>query len=295
MNRIGPIIIVEGPKNSKVPFSRSLFIDCQEKVLIDSGADPNALREIEREYGVELIVNTHYHPDHTTYNHRFPNAAKWINPIEFRTSRTIKGVAQVYGIYQEWGPDGAEQWEKSIPAEWVKNLEEISDFYEYEKIYNFGGIKVQFLHTPGHTKGLSCPYFPDLGVVYAGDYDMTSFGPWYNGTDGDIEEFIRSGNQLLTVDADTFITGHQKGIFTKQEFKQAMGNYLSIIDKRDELIEKHVRQGMNFDELTSVGIFYPKHALAKPYFKMWERIGVRKHLERLGLTVPETGVKIFTK
>ncbi|RFU65212.1 MBL fold metallo-hydrolase [Peribacillus glennii] len=288
MNRIGPLLIVEGANNSKVPYSRSLYIDCKDKVLIDSGGDPDALLEVNRQYGVELIVNTHYHPDHTRHNHLFRDAAKWINQIEFEKAQTIEGIARLNGVYQEWGPEGVEMWRKNLPQDWVENLGGYSKSYEYEKEYSFGGVKVSFLHTPGHTSGLSCPYFPELGVVYVGDYDMTSFGPWYNGTDGSIDDFIESGNRLISLDADTFITGHQKGVFSKLDFQQAMESFLAIIQERDETIEQYVREGLTFEELTNVGIFYPKQTLDVPLLKTWERSGIRKHLYRLGLTIPES-------
>ncbi len=287
MNRIGPIVVVEGPNSSKVPYSRSLYLNCPEKILIDTGADPKALKDIDREFGVKVIMNTHYHPDHTLHNYLFNETKKLINPIEFKTSLTIEGVARVNGIYQEWGADGVEKWKNTVPKEWVKNLGEISGTYNYETDYKFGEVKVTFLHTPGHTRGLACPYFPELGIVFSGDYDMTTFGPWYNGTDGDIEDFIASGKRLLTLDADTYITGHQKGIFSKQEFKEAMEKFLAIIERRDEKIIKYVKQGLNFEELTNVGIFYPKKSLENTILKTWERGGIRKHLSRLGLKVPE--------
>jgi hydroxyacylglutathione hydrolase len=148
MERIGPIVIVEGPNKSKVPFSRSIYIDCGEKVLIDSGADHNALLEINHEYGIDLILNTHYHPDHTQHSHLFPNAKKWINPIEFETALTIEGVAKSNGIYQEWGEAGVEMWRKSLPEEWLKSLGGISGKYDYEIEYSFGGVKLVMLHTP---------------------------------------------------------------------------------------------------------------------------------------------------
>lgn len=293
MKNFGPILIVEGPNNSKVPYSRSLYINCSEKVLIDTGADPQELLNINEQFGVNLIINTHYHPDHTQHNHLFKHAKKWINPIEYHTSLTIDGIAKSNGIYQEWGSEGAKLWQENIPKEWIQSLSEIDGTYAYEKEYSFGGVNVIFLHTPGHTKGFSCPYFPNLGIVYTGDYDMTSFGPWYNGTDGSIDDFIKSGQRLLNIDADIFITGHQKGVFTRKEFKDAMLNYLSIIDMRDEIIAQYVQQGMNFDELTSIGIFYPQKALEHKILRTWERGGIRKHLHRIGYTVENSTIKLL--
>lgn len=292
MNRIGPILILEGQNLSKVPYSRSLYIDDSEKVLIDSGADPDLLLETNRESGIELIINTHYHPDHTRHNYLFNDIPKWINPIEYENSRTIDGIARANGVYQEWGPVGVEKWKQTLPQEWIKNLGGISGTYEYESEYQFGSVKVVFLHTPGHTSGLACPYFPDLGVVFTGDYDMTSFGPWYNGTDGNIEDFIASGRRLLTLNADTYITGHQKGTFSKKEFKEAMEKFLAIINKRDQIIAGYVQEGLTLEELTNIGIFYPKKSLENPILKTWERSGIRKHLERLGLSVPGTAAEL---
>lgn len=292
MERIGPIIILEGPNHSKVPYSRSLFIDSGEKVLIDSGAEAKTLLNLNQEKGIGLIINTHYHPDHTTHNHLFPDTEKWINPIEFDITRTVEGVARVNGIYQEWGTQGIERWKKSLPQEMIQNLTGITGTYEYETEYVFEGVKVSFLHTPGHTSGLACPYFPEWGVVFCSDYDMTSFGPWYNGTDGDIDAFVASGKRLLSLDADTYITGHQKGIFSKQEFQKSMERYLAIIDRRDEMIERYVRQGLTFEELSNIGIFYPKKNLNNAIYRTWERIGIRKHLLRLGLTLPETALDL---
>lgn len=293
MQQIGPLMIIEGPNHSKVPFSRSLYINSKNKVLIDTGADPAELRKLNDQYGVDLIMNTHYHPDHTLHNHLFPNVEKWINPLEFETIQSMEGIARGNGVYQEWGPEGVEALRNQMPKEWVQNLGEISGTYEYEKEYNFSGVKVNFLHTPGHTKGYSSPYFPELGVVFAGDFDMTSFGPWYFGSDGDIDEFIKSGKRLFELDADTYITGHQKGVFSKQEFVEAMDKFLAIIDQRDELIEKYVRQGMNFEELTNIGIFYPKKLLSTMILRTWERSGIRKHLERLGYLVNDQSSEIW--
>ncbi len=288
MNRIGPIHILEGPSRSKVPFSRSLFIQSSVNVLIDTGAESELLQRIKHDNGVDLVINTHYHPDHTRHNYLFSSTDTLINQIEYKTASTIDDIAKQNGIYQEWGPQGVEKWKHSIPQKWTDSLNTITGSYSYNEEYRFGDVKVFFLHTPGHTKGFACPYFPDLGTVYVGDYDMTRFGPWYNGTDGNIQEFIESGKRLVELDAETYITGHQKGTFTKNEFKQEMKKYLEIIEQRDERILEYVNQGLTFEEITDIGIFYPKSVLSEPLLKTWERSGIRKHLERLGKTVPNS-------
>lgn len=157
MQHNSPLMIIEGPNNSKVPFSRSLYINSKDKVLIDTGADPTKLLALDNQYGVELIINTHYHPDHTLHNHLFPGVEKWINPLEFETIQSIEGIARGNGVYQEWGPEGVEALRNHMPKEWVQNLGEISGTYQYEEEYNFSGVKVNFLHTPGHTKGICKP------------------------------------------------------------------------------------------------------------------------------------------
>jgi hydroxyacylglutathione hydrolase len=74
-----------------------------------------------------------------------------------------------------------------------------------------------------------------------------------------------------------------------------MDKYIGIIDQRDELIEKYVRQGLNFEELTNIGIFYPKKMLDVLILKTWERSGIRKHLQRLGFSVHGSEIQLVNK
>ncbi|MDQ0230002.1 MBL fold metallo-hydrolase [Metabacillus malikii] len=280
MKKIGPLTIIEGKHNSKVPYSRSIFIET-DHLLIDAGAERELLIDVDRQYGINTICNTHYHPDHTRYNFLFPNAKKLMNPVEYEFCQTVEGIAKQNGVYEEWGEKGIERWKKSIPLDWLHGLQEINGTYEYNNVHSYGNVQITFIHTPGHTKGFCCPFFPDLGVVYTGDYDMTSFGPWYNGSDGNINDFIKSGEQLLLLDAEMYITGHQKGIFKRDEFAKEMKKFLSIIYERDERIRAYIKQGLTFDEIAEIGIFYPKKALENHIYQTWERIGIRKHVERL--------------
>ncbi len=61
------------------------------------------------------------------------------------------------------------------------------------------GMKIQVLHTPGHTQGSVCYYFPDEKAVFSGD---TLFNGSIGRTDfptGSMSELVRSAKEKLLV------------------------------------------------------------------------------------------------
>lgn len=86
--------------------------------------------------------------------------------------------------------------------EYLKDLQTIS----------IGGIKIQVIHTPGHTKGSCCFYLPDEKVLFSGD---TMFCQSFGRTDfptGSMSQLISSiKNRLLKLDDDVRVyPGHNE-------------------------------------------------------------------------------------
>lgn len=86
--------------------------------------------------------------------------------------------------------------------EYLKDLQTIS----------IGGIKIQVIHTPGHTKGSCCFYLPDEKVLFSGD---TIFCQSFGRTDfptGSMSQLISSiKNRLLKLDDDVRVyPGHNE-------------------------------------------------------------------------------------
>ena len=102
--------------------------------------------------------------------------------------------------------------------EWWLSTARLHGTYKWGDIIDFGHTKMRIIAAPGHSAGFCCLHFPELGVVYTGDIDLTAFGPWYFGADGDIGCFIDSALSLPKLDADTFITGHEEGILSRPAF-----------------------------------------------------------------------------
>ena len=124
-------------------------------------------------------------------------------------------------------------------------------------------------------------YFPRYGAIYVADLDLTPFGPWYAGSDGDIDLFISSCRMIENVDAEFFITGHEIGILSKEEFRTGMERYLAVIEERDKKILSVLSAPFSLEEVVDRGLIYDRKYHMDAWIYMWEFITIKKHLQRL--------------
>ena len=291
----GKVRLIPGEDGSRFPFSTSLFVDDEVKVIIDPGAGPAAFGELLGGRRVDYVLDTHYHFDHISGNYLFPGAQIMINPEELEVLREPARVAERVGIQEVYGRAGVEEWVGFIsspgspqapytPAfrhEWWLSTGRVAGSYPYDEDLLFGTTRVRMVYTPGHTAGNCCAFFPDEGMVYTGDIDLTAFGPWYCGSDGDIDLFIQSAKALLLLDADFFVTAHQEGVLSRQDFQGRLERFLEVIEHRERKLAGLLEAGMSLAQVLDQGIVYRPRYLEDPWIRMWETISVRKHAERL--------------
>ncbi len=302
--RFGPVAIIPGARSSVFPNCTSLYVDGgRERAIIDPGAGEEALGVLGR--SATCLMNTHYHFDHIWGNHLFPGLPVLLNEVERMCFPDLEAVGRRLGVRQIYGEAGVAEWIAAVRAaagageggapsalgatsapyspafrpEWWLSTRTPAGSYPYGE-YAVGSVRMVMVHTPGHTEGFCCPYFPDEGLVYTGDVDLTSFGPWYAGSDGDIDAFIRTARALLDLDADWYLTGHQEGLLTRDDFAGRLEAYLAIIDDRDDRILGLLAEGMPEAEVVRNGVVYPARYHGDPFVRMWETVAVGKHLER---------------
>ena len=194
--KIGPVEIM-GDQNSQVPLSTSLIIAGSEyATVIDCGAGYKTFDYMRQEHNVQQIYLTHHHIDHTWGAHLFPDVQKLINPYELKTISDVQEIGQAEGAYAVFGDKGIEKWIQEQQNRKVKGklmgkrTLEVTDSYPYNETMDLSGVNVTFIHAPGHTVGYCIPYIEDYGILHVGDIDLTSFGPFYCGAEGDIDQFI---------------------------------------------------------------------------------------------------------
>jgi hydroxyacylglutathione hydrolase len=191
---IARFILGDFETNCYVVRAEESATDC---VVIDAGLDSQELVEslVEHKWNPVAVILTHGHIDHIAglglLHRRFPKARIYIHRLD--AVMLANPEANLSTLME--GPYRAE------PADVL-----VDDGDVIEE----AGLRLEVLHTPGHTPGGICLYARDSGLAFVGD---TLFAGSIGRTDfpgGDMDQLIRSiKTRLLTLPDDTAIyPGH---------------------------------------------------------------------------------------
>lgn len=277
IRRFGNILFIPGAGGARYPHCNSLFVDDEVRALIDPGSGEAFLRDLALHRRVDVLLYTHYHEDHTAFNHLFPDTALWVHEAEAPCHRSYRTFLEYYGLLEspyrrEWDELllGKFHYRERVPARELKDGD----------ILEFGRTRAEVIYTPGHTIGHLCLHFPDEGILFLADYDLTSFGPWYGDSCSGIDQTIESMNRLLKIPADIYITGHQLGIVEK-DFRGLAEAYLDTIEERERKLWELLESPRSLDDIVECWVIYGRERKPRYFFELGEREMMRKHLDRL--------------
>lgn len=290
--KLGPIEILTGKYKSHVPYCTSLLVHGKDHdALIDCGGGKPVFDDLLARNIRELYL-THYHIDHTWGAYLFKDANIYINPYDLKKLSDVNELAKASGLYARYGEKGAQSWIKQqlnseedtmkLRPRWKPIFGITDKTFPYNQKIDAAGTQMYMLHTPGHTEGYCCPYFPEHGVFFCGDFDLTSFGPWYNDADSDIDHFFVSAKKTLEVDAKYYVTAHHKGTFEREEYEKRLQQYMGKILEREEKTKQAVHKGVMPKDIVYEEIFYYRRThKEKPRLMDSEILGIAKHLDHL--------------
>jgi hydroxyacylglutathione hydrolase len=183
--------------------------DC---LIIDTGLEAGELVDFLRRHELNpvAVVLTHGHADHITglvaLRDKFRNTKVYIHKLDAEMLTSAKdNLSALAGVLF-----------MSEPADFL---------IEEGDVIEQANIKLQVLHTPGHTQGGICLYSKEEGIVFSGD---TLFAEGVGRTDlgGNMTELIKSIKEKLCVLPDETVIYPGHGPVTTIAQEKASNPYL---------------------------------------------------------------------
>ncbi|BCJ86850.1 MBL fold metallo-hydrolase [Effusibacillus dendaii] len=271
------LIVGTNPQFPGLKCCNTLYINDDIQTLIDTGAGQQLQERIQTGElaNIDRIVHTHLHPDHTNYDHLFPDAELWVPEAEayvmedwenfFRFNDTIR-----------FGYEEAKKFATRLGYRPRKVDGTVADG---DKI-SFGKTVLQAIYAPGHSVGHTLFWHEESGMLLGADIDLSRFGPWYGNPGSDIDETIRSIEKVMEIKPKIYISCHLQEVVT-EGLNERLIAYMDMINQRDELLIEQIGSGIRLDDLVDQKPFYRRHPEPVAISRMFEQIMIEKHLERL--------------
>ena len=276
--QFGRIRFIHGENGGKYPFNHSLYLEGDKaRVIIDPSCSLQKLTDLQKKSKVDQVWLSHWHEDHIGFLNLFENSTLRVSERDFPPLTDIDIFLDWYGIAEA---NLREIWKNVLLNNFNYHPQQEALFLNNEETINLGSLPIQVIATPGHTPGHLSFFFPDEEILFLGDYDLTSFGPWYGDVYSSIEETIESIHNLKNIPARRWIASHNTGLFEQNPGK-LWDDYENVIYQREEKILNFLDKPKTLEQLVSAWLIYGKPREPKEFFEFNERALLGKHLEDL--------------
>lgn len=278
--RIGPVTVLFGRAGGKYPDGNSLLVQgTRESVLLDPalGVEPRHARLSP----VDRVFYSHCHEDHFAGGHLFADVPWHCHREDAVGFDSLDDMTAIYGYPK-----------KILDAFRVQLVERFHYIphsivpFEDGEVFDLGDVTLQVVHTPGHTRGHSCFLIqwggggPDERVLYLGDIELTSFGPYYGDAWSDLESFERSLSLIRRVEAGWYATFHHIGVLEREAFLERLDRFETKIFEREGRLLEYLDSPRTLAEIAEHRFVYrPGDAVFNA--EAVERRSMGMHLERL--------------
>jgi glyoxylase-like metal-dependent hydrolase (beta-lactamase superfamily II) len=162
------------------------------------------LREVKKvAKGTELyIVNSHFHPEHTTGELAFPAG-----------TRLLRAAAQQQDV-EEMGMKWVSSFASRSPViagvlEGFTEFRKPTEIFEKERTLDLGGVRVRILRLgPGHTRGDTVLFVEGDRVLFSGDLAMKDLFPAFATPQSSGRTWLTSLDEMDKFKAKTVIGAH---------------------------------------------------------------------------------------
>jgi glyoxylase-like metal-dependent hydrolase (beta-lactamase superfamily II) len=224
----------------------------QGMIMIDTTSSPGEIRSLLEAVDicldeVQMVINTHFHSDHTWGNQAFncPILAHRLCRERMQSNLgnewSLEAFQSSIDDLQKTDPKKADDFRLTVESLQIKLPDQV---FEGGCEGDMGGVKYQLIHLGGHTPDASVVWLPDSRQLYAADLIFQGRYPFI--FDADVPVWIDRLGRLLEFDARVIIPGH--GVISGESDIIALRDYLQVTW---DLTATHIRLGHSAEETTA--------------------------------------------
>lgn len=272
---LGHVTVLTGERDGRYPHGNSLLVVGSEETLL---IDPS-LSLIGRDTlpFTDRVLNSHCHEDHVAGNHLYPNVPWLLHDEDLPGIRSLDAMLAIYGM----SPRIEAAFRKVLVEDFHFRARPDATGYRDGDVFDLGGTRVRVIHAPGHTRGHCVLHVEPEDVVYLGDIDLSSFGPYYGDAWSSLEDFERTLARVREIDARWYATFHHVGVVEgRAAFLERLDRFVAVIATREQRLLGFLAEPRTVDEIVKHRFVY-RPGDAVPFADDVERRSMTQHLERL--------------
>lgn len=278
---LGPsCTVLFGARGGKYPQGNSLRVrGARETVLVDPSLGLLPRRDASALPRADRVLLSHCHEDHLAGAHLYPDVPLHLHEADHPGIGSLEGFMAIYGMDD---PAVAADFREALVRDFHFVPRPDALPYQGGDVFELGGgVRIRAIHTPGHTRGHCALFVEPDEVLYLGDIDLSSFGPYYGDAWSDLEAFERTLAAVRPMRAVHYATFHHVGVLDREGFLARLARFTRVIGDREARLLAYLAEApRSLDEIAAHRFVY-RPGDAVPFAESVERRSMGQHLERL--------------
>ncbi|MDG1265738.1 MAG: MBL fold metallo-hydrolase, partial [Ilumatobacter sp.] len=225
---------------------------------------------------VDAVINSHSHEDHLAGNGLFADARVHVHDADLPGVMSMAGLMAVYGLEGET----RREFEQTVLDEFHFTPRPDAHGFTDGHVFDLGGgVHVEAVHLPGHTRGHSG--FRVDNTFFLSDIDLTGFGPYYGDVWSDLDNFEESLVKVRNEEADFYVTFHHKGVIEgRDNFLELLDGFHAVIGRRHDAMLDYLTEPHTIADMVEHRFIYRPH-VEMTFVDSVERRSAEMHVARM--------------
>jgi len=274
--QFGAVTVLYGDRRGKYPHGNTLIVRGRDQSL---AIDPSLglVARGSQPPRVDRVLHSHCHEDHFAGSFLYPDLPWLFHTADLPGIRSLDALMDLYGypepIRSVWSAAVVEQFHFTPRPDAVA--------FRGGDVFDLGGVTVEAIHAPGHTRGHCLFRIEPIGLVYLADIDLSSFGPYYGDAWSELEDFERTLAMAREIDARYYATFHHIGVLEGTPgYLERLDRFAGVIADRERRLLAYLAEPHTLDDIVAHRFVYrPQDQVT--FADGVERRSMAMHLARL--------------